>query len=61
MPTLNWLTREEDIGAATRVAYPLLEEVAEYSIGEKTTGNMLIQGDNLDAPKALQPYLQANW
>ena len=56
MPTLNWLTREEDIGAATRVAYRLLEEVTEYSRGDGDTGNMLIQGDNLDALKALLPF-----
>ena len=49
MPTLNWLTREDDIRATTRVAYRLLEEVAEHSSGDRDTGNMLIQGDNLDA------------
>ena len=56
MPTLNWLTREEDIRAATQVAYRLLEEVSEYSTGESNAGNMLIQGDNLDAVKALLPF-----
>ena len=28
MPTLNWLTRDEDIGAASRVPYRLLEEAS---------------------------------
>lgn len=56
MPTLNWLTREADVRAATRVAYRLLEEVPEYSSGDGGTGNMLIQGDNLDALKALLPF-----
>ena len=56
MPTLNWLTREDDIRATTRVAYRLLEEVAEHSGGDRDTGNMLIQGDNLDALKALLPF-----
>lgn len=37
-----WLTREEDIRAAIRVAYRLLEEVAECSTGESNAGNMLI-------------------
>ena len=56
MPTLNWLTREDDIRATSRVAYRLLEEVAEYSSGEGHTGNLLIQGDNLDALRALLPF-----
>ena len=32
MPTLNWLTRDKDIGTAKRVAYRLFEEVPERSI-----------------------------
>ncbi len=56
MPTLNWLTREEDTGVAKRVPYRLLEEVRELSSGARDTGNMLIQGDNLDALKALLPF-----
>lgn len=56
MPTLNWLTRDEDVGAAKRVAYRLLEEVRELSSGNRSTGNLLIQGDNLDALKALLPF-----
>ena len=56
MPTLNWLTREEDIGAAGRVPYRLLEEVPELSAGDRGTGNMLIQGDNLEALKAMMPF-----
>ena len=56
MPTLNWLTREEDTGAAKRVAYRLLEEVGGHSSSEGETGNMLIQGDNLEALKALLPF-----
>ena len=42
MPTLSWLTREDDIRATTRVAYRLLKEVAEHSGGNRDTGNMLI-------------------
>ena len=56
MPTLNWLTRDEDIGAAQRVPYRLLEEVPDQSSGELDTGNMLIHGDNLEALKALLPF-----
>lgn len=56
MPTLQWLTRDEDIRAATAVPYRLLEEVLELGYGDRDAGNMLIQGDNLDALKALLPF-----
>ncbi|QWR78275.1 site-specific DNA-methyltransferase [Candidatus Magnetomonas plexicatena] len=56
MPLLHWLTRDDDIKATTRTPYRLLEEVREFSHGDRNTGNMLIQGDNLDALKALLPY-----
>lgn len=56
MPLLQWLTRDEDIHAATRTQYRLLEEVSAHSHGDPNAGNMLIQGDNLDALKALMPY-----
>jgi len=56
MPTLRWLTRDEDVKAADDVPYRLLEEIPELSYGDRDTGNMLIQGDNLDALKALLPY-----
>jgi adenine-specific DNA-methyltransferase len=56
MPTLSWLTRDDDLRAAQRVPYRLLEETPELSAGDPATGNMLIQGDNLDALKALLPF-----
>ena len=56
MPTLSWLTRDEDLRAASRVPYRLLEEAPELSAGEPDAGNMLIQGDNLEALKALLPF-----
>lgn len=56
MPILNWLTRDSDIGAAKRVPYRLLEEAPELSAGDPNTGNMLIQGDNLETLKALLPF-----
>ena len=54
--TLNWLTRDEDIRAASRVPYRLLEEARDLSAGEADSGNTLIQGDNLEALKALLPF-----
>ena len=55
MPLLHWLTRDADIHAATQTPYRLLEEAPDLSHGERFTDNMLIQGDNLDALKALLP------
>ena len=55
MPTLNWLTRDEDVRAASRVPYRLLEEVPSLSTGNPNSQNILIQGDNLEALKALLP------
>src|ERR1019366_2742841 len=56
MPTLNWHKREEAVRAATRALYRLLEPVPELSYGDADSENLLIQGDNLDALKALLPY-----
>ena len=56
MPILNWLTREEDIQAGRRAPYRLLEEVPELSAGDPGSENILVQGDNLQALKALLPY-----
>jgi adenine-specific DNA-methyltransferase len=56
MPTLSWLTRERDVKAADGVPYRLLERDASLSAGEAASGNMLIQGDNLEALKSLLPY-----
>ncbi|NDK36825.1 site-specific DNA-methyltransferase [Rhodovulum sulfidophilum] len=55
MPLLNWLTRDEDLKAADRVPYRLLDEVPELSRGEGAEG-LLVQGDNLEALKALLPF-----
>ena len=56
MPTLHWLTRDEDLRAATRVPYRLLEEAPDLSAGDPNADNMLIHGDNLEALKALLPF-----
>jgi hypothetical protein len=56
MPTLTWLTRESDLQLAQKAPYRLLEHAPELSFGDPDTGNMLIQGDNLEGLKALLPY-----
>jgi adenine-specific DNA-methyltransferase len=56
MPILQWLNREQSLREANRVPYRLLEADPALSHGDEATENMLIQGDNLEALKALLPY-----
>jgi len=56
MPILQWLDRDKHVKAAEAVPYRLLEADDAHSAGEIETSNMLVQGDNLDALKALLPY-----
>ena len=56
MPILNWLNREQSIKKAAQASYRLLELDENFSYGDKDSNNMLIQGDNLEALKALLPY-----
>ena len=56
MPILNWLKKDEAVSAAKKSTYRLLEEVAELSYGDPANENLLIQGDNLEALKALIPF-----
>lgn len=56
MPILKWLTRDEDVRASEAVPYRLLEDIPELSAGDNSSANLMIQGDNLDALKALLPY-----
>ncbi len=52
MPTLDWLNRDAALGIANKVPYRLLHHVSSHGTGE---GNLLIQGDNLEALKSLLP------
>ena len=56
MPTLNWLTRNDDIKASEQVPYRILEAAGKGVYGDPSNGNLLIQGDNLDALKSLLPF-----
>ena len=47
MPELNWLGDRKAKAAAKKVPYRLLEPVAQ--VGDPSAGNLLIQGDKLDA------------
>ena len=55
MPNLDWLNHQDAKRVAQKVPYRLLETVPELCVGDLNTENMLIQGDNLQALKALLP------
>ena len=52
----SWFNRDADLTRAALAPYRLLEPVANLSHGDPDSPNMLIEGDNLDALKALLPY-----
>ncbi len=55
MPTLNWIGKEAVVKHHKDVPYRLLEPVPELSCGDPGSGNLIVQGDNLHALKALLP------
>ena len=55
MPTLNWIGKEAVVKHHKEVPFRLLEPVPELSCGAADTGNLIVQGDNLHALKALLP------
>jgi len=58
MPTLHWLDRNKTLSTAPKVPFRLLHPDDNLSCGDADSGNMLIQGDNLHALKALLPYFR---
>ena len=55
MPTLNWIGKEAVVKHHKDVPFRLLEPVPELSCGDAGTANLIVQGDNLHALKALLP------
>lgn len=55
MPTLNWIGKEAVIKHHKAVPFRLVEPIEELSCGEADGGNLIVQGDNLLALKALLP------
>ena len=56
MPTLNWIGKEAVVNHHQQVPFHLLKDVLELACGEPGDGNLIVQGDNLVALKALLPY-----
>jgi site-specific DNA-methyltransferase (adenine-specific)/adenine-specific DNA-methyltransferase len=59
MATLNWIGKEAVVNHHREVPYRLLKGDPKLSVGPDGgvgSGNLLVQGDNLEALKALLPY-----
>ena len=56
MPTLDWIGKKAVLNHHRQVPYHLLRCDNSLSVGESGSGNLLVQGDNLLALKALLPY-----
>lgn len=56
MPTLNWIGKEAVVNHHRQVPFRLLRDVPALSCGDPGSGNLILQGDNLLALKALLPY-----
>ena len=57
MPFLDWVNKSQAVGTAADVPYHLLQFQSVY--GDATAENLLIQGDNLKALKALLPFYRS--
>ncbi len=56
MPTLDWIGKKAVVEHHKQVPFHLLRGNDALSVGEPGSGNLLVQGDNLLALKALLPY-----
>lgn len=56
MPTLDWIGKKAVVNHHREVPYRLIHCDKDKSVGDPDAGNLLVQGDNLEALKALLPY-----
>jgi adenine-specific DNA-methyltransferase len=56
MPTLDWIGKKAVLNHHQEVPFHLLKCDKGLSVGDVDSGNLLVQGDNLLALKALLPY-----
>jgi adenine-specific DNA-methyltransferase len=55
MPVLNWIGKDKVVDHDKELAFRVLKPIKDLSIGENSE-NLLIEGDNLEALKALMPF-----
>ena len=56
MPTLDWIGKQAVVNHHREVPYRLIHCDGALSAGDAEAGNLLVQGDNLEALRALLPY-----
>ncbi len=56
MPSLDWIGKRAVVNHHREVPYRLVHCDSAFSAGEGSSDNLLVQGDNLEALKALLPY-----
>jgi DNA modification methylase len=56
MPSLDWIGKKAVVNHHKQVPFHLLRQNMELSAGDPDSKNLLVQGDNLVALKALLPY-----
>lgn len=56
MPKLDWIGKKAVVNHHREVPFHLLKNNDDLSVGDPGCGNLLVQGDNLIALKALLPY-----
>lgn len=56
MPTLDWIGKKAVLNHHREVPYRIMTEESTLSYGQKDSGNLIVEGDNLEALRALLPY-----
>jgi site-specific DNA-methyltransferase (adenine-specific)/adenine-specific DNA-methyltransferase len=56
MPVLEWIGKQAVVNHHNEVPYRVLRCDEDLSVGDPGSGNLLVEGDNLHALKALLPY-----
>ncbi|KZL01614.1 putative methyltransferase [Pseudovibrio sp. Ad5] len=56
MPVLDWIGKKAVVNHHRETPYRLIHCDSDLSAGDNNSGNLLVQGDNLEALKALLPY-----
>ncbi len=59
MPALEWIGKQAVVNHHRVVPYRLVHCDGDLSAGDPEAGNLLVQGDNLEALRALLPYYAA--
>lgn len=56
MPTLNWIGKDAVVNHHLHVPFRLLKDAPDLACGDPGSGNLIVEGDNLVALKAVLPY-----